>query len=207
MIFENIVHFRGGPLTPEIEQDLGLLAVTVTYFAEMRSQMRLLATVCFRLQHAAAVFLKLAQAHVSRYASAGSTESSASIDSPPQVVNSPQNDRPEGLATSAWGQQARDNIVNGYSQAHEALTAVDMGEMDISSYLEWLPSTMDDITWPMLDAERPNSRAIHSNPTSKGNHPAKSTQNRRQTFDSVFDWFSWDSYYAGNTTEVCHSIS
>lgn len=200
MIFENIVHFRGGPLTPEIEQDLGLLAITVTYFAEMRSQMRLLATVCFRLQHAAAVFLQLAQAHVSRYVSSArrrrrSTESSWSIDPPPQTMmnNTPQGDNgPDG--TRSWDQQARSNIISGYAQAREALTAIDMGEMDISSYLEWLPSNTDDSTWPMFfEAERSNSRAI-------GNPPAKSAQNRRQTFDIVFDWFSWDSYYAGNST-------
>jgi hypothetical protein len=162
--------------------------------------MRLLATVCFRLQHAAAVFLQLAQAHVSRYASSDrrSPESSGSIDSS-QVIDMPQSDhRLDGLATSTtWDQQARSNIVNGYAQAREALTAVDMEDMDISSYLEWLPSSMDDNTWPIFEAERPNSRAIHSDP-SGGDPLAKSEQNRRQTFDSVFDWFSWDSYYAGN---------
>lgn len=200
MIFENIVHYRGGPLTPEIEQDLGLLAITVTYFAEMRSQMRLLATVCFRLQHSAAVFLQLAQAHVSRYASSSSgggrnTESSWSIGNPPPQasINTPQGDSgQDGITASmTWGQQAKSNVVNGYAQAREALTAVDMEEMDITSYLEWLPSNMDDSTWPMFEAEGPYSRA-------NGDPLAKNVQNRRQKFESVFDWFSWDSYYAGN---------
>ncbi|PYH48908.1 uncharacterized protein BP01DRAFT_362639 [Aspergillus saccharolyticus JOP 1030-1] len=60
VIFENIVH-HSGPVTPTTEHDLNLLATTVTYFASMRSQMRLLATLCTRLEHVAAAFLHLAR--------------------------------------------------------------------------------------------------------------------------------------------------
>jgi hypothetical protein len=62
VIFDNVVHHQNHG--PTIEQDLSLLTTTVTYFADMRSQMRLLACVCSKLQHTAAVFLHLAQTHV-----------------------------------------------------------------------------------------------------------------------------------------------
>lgn len=67
VIFENIVHHTCW--TPAVEQDLQLLSATMTYYSEMRSQMRLLATVCARQQRVAAIFLRLAQIHDRQYAS------------------------------------------------------------------------------------------------------------------------------------------
>ncbi|KAE8152311.1 hypothetical protein BDV25DRAFT_128093 [Aspergillus avenaceus] len=64
VIFKNIVQ-DSDYLSPAVDNDLGLLSETVSYFANMSSKCRLLITVCSRLEQIATVFLHLAQAHTS----------------------------------------------------------------------------------------------------------------------------------------------
>ncbi|RAL08544.1 uncharacterized protein BO97DRAFT_353820, partial [Aspergillus homomorphus CBS 101889] len=131
VIFENIVH-HPGPVTPTKEHDLNLLATTVTYFASMRSQMRLLATLCTRLEHVANTFLQLA--------------------------------RNVHCASSKTMQRKW----HGYEA-----TGVDLEGLDVASYLDWLPADIE----ALPGGEGPSGKEA------------------RRTFDSVFDWFSWDAYY------------
>ncbi|PYI00082.1 hypothetical protein BO71DRAFT_312305 [Aspergillus ellipticus CBS 707.79] len=166
VIFENIIHHQGS-LTPDIKRDLNLLATAMKYFADMRSLMRLLATVCSRLQHVAAAFLKLARVHVSHNV----PNDSARARPPPKFD--------EELTT--------DNPAHGYIEPLESPTAMDVGELDLANYLEWLPADIDrDVTWPLLHPEGQNPPPAR--PASGGG---------RQMFDTTFDWFSWDAYYAG----------
>ncbi|KAJ5297882.1 Transcription factor [Penicillium antarcticum] len=154
VVFDNIIHPQDYH-TATIDQDLELLSVTVNYFKAMQSQMRLLATVCSRLEHTAAIFLKLAQNHVSHRASAKTTAPAA----PHKQSASHQN----------------------YNQALADLMDLDVSDM--SNHIEWLPVDMD-TTWPLPEAEKHDP--VHSRPADRG-----------QMSSNMFDWFSWDSYYAG----------
>ncbi|GFF86535.1 uncharacterized transcriptional regulatory protein C11D3.07c [Aspergillus lentulus] len=135
----------------------------------MRSQMRLLAPVCSKLQHTAAVFLQLAQTHVRPKAS--TNLGSKATRSSKQAISS----RLDGPAT-------------------EGLTDAALGQLDITSYLEWLPAAIDN-TYRILEVERQDATDRHSGST-EGNN-LREFPTRRPTSDRVFDWFSWDAYYAG----------
>ncbi|KAJ1711812.1 hypothetical protein NYO67_6019 [Aspergillus flavus] len=165
VIFENIVHHTCW--TPAVEQDLQLLSATMTYYSEMRSQMRLLATVCARQQRVAAIFLRLAQIHVRQYASV-------------QVAND--------METST--ESRRLSQAGCYCGSAGTFPGVDVEEPDVATYLEWLPADLN-LTWPVSDVKRqdPNSQP---GAVDRGRFRNAS----RKAFDSVFDWFSWDAYYA-----------
>ncbi|PWY94637.1 hypothetical protein BO94DRAFT_531578 [Aspergillus sclerotioniger CBS 115572] len=163
VIFENIIQHRG-PSTDTIQQDLTLLCSTVTYFAEMRSQMHLLAPVCSRLQSVADACMRLAQLHISNCAS-DSTSDDRSSQGP-------------GAAHSVRLAEQTDHP----SETHEAFPSIDAGDLDIANYLDWLPADMDlNAVLPLSENERGNSA-------------------NRRTLASIFDWFSWDAYYAGIET-------
>ncbi|OQE06566.1 hypothetical protein PENVUL_c017G03689 [Penicillium vulpinum] len=142
VIFGNIIH-SDNARTPMIEQDLDLLSATVDYFAEMRSQMRLLATVCSRLQHTASAFLRLAQVHVSRHALTQSVETPARPAQPPPIQSS-----------------------HSHDHHPEDSMDLDLGQFNVASYLEWLPADMGS-PWPILDSNRPevSSRPRDKRPT------------------------------------------
>ncbi|PYI11756.1 hypothetical protein BO78DRAFT_413565 [Aspergillus sclerotiicarbonarius CBS 121057] len=161
VIFENIIHHRG-PSTATIQQDLSLLSSTVTYFADMRSQVRLLATVCSRLQSAAGAFLQLAQLHIANCAS------SSDLSSSQVQIQGP------GATRSARPDEQHDH-------PNQPLD-LNMGDVDVANYLDWLPADME------LDSVR----ALCENEKGSGGS--------RRTFDSMFDWFSWDAYYGGVET-------
>ncbi|OQE37661.1 hypothetical protein PENCOP_c009G02782 [Penicillium coprophilum] len=131
VVFGNIIH-SDGTQASTITQDLNLLSATVEYFAAMRSQMRLLATVCSRLQHTASVFLQLAQVHVSRHALTGT------IGKPDEPFQS----QPE-------------EHIDGHDHDPGELTDLDLGESNIANYLKWLPTEMSP-PWSMFDADQPD---------------------------------------------------
>ncbi|KNG89742.1 hypothetical protein ANOM_001973 [Aspergillus nomiae NRRL 13137] len=133
VIFENIVHHTCW--TPTVEQDLQLLSTTVTYYAEMRSQMRLLATVCTRLQRVAAVFLQLAQTYVRQHTSDPTADNM--VTSTENCSTSPSGD----YNMSAYSDRAMNDFAPDSAKDSETQPNVDMGEPDVASYLEWLPAT------------------------------------------------------------------
>ncbi|KAJ5118818.1 hypothetical protein N7448_010525, partial [Penicillium atrosanguineum] len=170
VIFENIIHQSSQ--YPALEQDLRLLATTVTYFTEMRSQMRLLAGVCSKLQHTATVFLQLAQSHA-RHGT--SLKPATNATSPSKHWNS------SGLGEDgiqSWGD----------------LIDADLSDNDFINYLNLLPVDMD-ATSRILETELQFPGPNYSN-SEKENNP---TYLQRPTLDRVFDWFSWDDYY-GSTS-------
>lgn len=154
MIFEHIVGNKNSPSTT-INNDLSLLSATVSYFAEMRSQMRLLATVCSRLQHTSSVYLQLAQNHVSRR---------LSIEPTHKKLKAPID----------HGQHCND------------LIDLDIRNVNVANYLEWLPTEINPtITTQPGDQHEPACIGVSQIRRISGN---------------MFDWFSWDAYYAGAET-------
>ncbi|GFG12915.1 hypothetical protein IFM61392_07659 [Aspergillus lentulus] len=142
----------------------------VTYFADMRSQMRPLASVCSKLQHTAVVFLQLAQTHVRPKAST----------------------KPGSKATRS-SKQAISSRLDGLPHRSVGLTDAGLGQLDITCYLEWLSADMDN-TYRVLEVEMQDATDRHSGPsdgTDLREFPTRGT-----TSDRVFDWFSWDAYYA-----------
>jgi hypothetical protein len=161
VIFGNIVHNNSAHAST-IEQDLNLLSATVDYFAAMKLQMRLLATLCSRLQHTASAFLQLAQVHVSRCASTQAIEKPAESFQPPVPS------------------------IDSHCQHPADVMDVDLGELDVANYLEWLPADMGS-PWPMFGADRPQVSSSRLG-------------DKRPIPGDIFDWFSWDTYYSGTGT-------
>ncbi|KAE8393475.1 hypothetical protein BDV23DRAFT_149253 [Aspergillus alliaceus] len=182
VIFKTIIHQRRW--TAAIEQDLRLLSTTVSYYAEMRSQMRLLATVCERLQRVAATFFQLAQAHVHRHfpqESAGGTVRAAEM-SPMR-----SHEGPDQLMQQI---QANKESAFNYAQSIEALASAGVGDPNVSNYLQWLPADMA-TTWSSMDGID-DQGPISVHPASGSTTPKAFQSHRR-----MFDWFSWDAYYGG----------
>jgi len=147
VIFDHIVRSKTSSPTV-LENDLALLSATVSYFAEMRSQMRLLATVCSRLQHTASVFLQLAQNYVSHL------EPARKRAKPP----------------------------TNHSQYVNNAVDLDIRDVNITNYLEWLPEEIE----TKIPAQEGDWHGLDSFGVSQ----------RRRMSGNMFDWFSWDTYYA-----------
>jgi hypothetical protein len=120
--------------------------------------MRLLATVCSRLQHTASVFLQLARAHVSGRIPTQTHEKPAKSFQPTPIQRT-----------------------YTYDQDTEDLMDLDLGELNVSNYLGWLPTDMGS-AWPIFDTNRPDV--------------SSRLGNKRPSQGSGFDWFSWDTYYS-----------
>ncbi|PTU20328.1 hypothetical protein P175DRAFT_0510242 [Aspergillus ochraceoroseus IBT 24754] len=187
VVFENIVNRKNSSTPATIEQDLALLATTVAYFANMRTQMRLLAPICSRLQHVAAGFLELAQLQASHHAS---TDTGSNFDRSLETHDMPHLDGANKATSRRCDPQTMNEIATGYGHAREALSNGDMSDPDVASYLEWLPTDID-ASWPMFDLGGQGSAG------DRDSHGRRSSQTRRRAFDGMFDWFSWDAYYAG----------
>lgn len=166
MIFENVVH--QSTKYPTLQQDLRFLATTVTYFAEMKFQMRLLSSVCSKLQHTATVFLQLAQSHTRHFNSKSPADNATDLSQNPNYSGLDEH------GTESW----------------DDLTSTDLGNCDMKSYLNWLPVDMD-VTSRILEAEIQDSRFHDSDCTPENS----STYFRGPTTERVFDWFLWDEYY------------
>ncbi|GAD95021.1 hypothetical protein NECHADRAFT_34178 [Paecilomyces variotii No. 5] len=186
VVFENIVH-NGSLSRSMIEHDLGLLATTVSYFVSMRTQLRLLVTICSRLERVASVFLQLAQHHVRTIRSIQpASQTAASINSSRRPL--PEDERNKNISA---GVECTNNIsYTAHPPDNASTRPFDIEGLDLDSYLQWLPA---DITtpWATFGSERENI-PIGTGVAATSNN----VQSRKRVLDSTFDWFSWDAYYA-----------
>ncbi|KAJ5369515.1 hypothetical protein N7509_014127 [Penicillium cosmopolitanum] len=166
VIFENLVHQHSH--YPKHDEDLRLLATTVNYFAEMRSQMRLLAGLCYKLQHTAAVFLQLAQSHTRH---GNSTK--------PAGNTAPLSQQQKSSALGEKATQPWDDLIN-----------IDLGDHDFSTYLNWLPVDMN-ATSRILETELQGPKSHHPDRSQESSLPYP----QKPMSDRTFDWFLWDDYY------------
>ncbi|GFG20311.1 uncharacterized transcriptional regulatory protein C11D3.07c [Aspergillus udagawae] len=127
--------------------------------------------VCSKLRHTAAIFLQLAQAHVRNKTST----------------------KPGSKATRSSKRINTSRLDGPATQACEGSTDAGLGQLDITSYLEWLPGDMD-ATCRMLEVEMQDATDQHSG-LGEGSNLTEFPI-RRPASDRVFDWFSWDVYYA-----------
>ncbi|KAJ5769064.1 hypothetical protein N7520_003623, partial [Penicillium odoratum] len=169
VVFENIVHRPSH--SQKHENDLRLLAITVNYFADMRPQMRLLADLCSKLQHTAAVFLQLAQSHVRHCYSTKPTQNAVLLS------QQPKSSRADEQATQTWND----------------LIDIALDDQELINYLSCLPVDMNS-TSRILETElhvpqshRPN-RAENMSPT----------YSQQPISDCTFGWFLWDDYYGSS---------
>lgn len=132
--------------------------------------MRLLAGLCSKLEHTAAVFLQLAQSHTRYSNSAKPTDDAARL---PQRPNSPGLDE---HGTQPW----------------DGMTDADLVHCDFANYLNWLPVDMEP-TSRILETELQGSRSQHSDRKPE----STSTYFQRPASDRIFEWFLWDDYYGG----------
>ncbi|KAJ5523373.1 hypothetical protein N7513_012917 [Penicillium frequentans] len=173
VIFENIVHQNSE--SSKQEDDLRLLTVAVNYFAEMRPQMRLLADLCSKLQHTAAVFLHLAQSHNRHCNSIKPTRNAVPLSQQPKISG------PDGQNTHPW----------------DYLIDVDLSDYELITYLNCLPVDME-ATSRILENELqfPQSHHLHHVET------GIPTYFQRPISDCTFGWFLWDDYYGSSNTRL-----
>ncbi|KOC15364.1 hypothetical protein AFLA70_25g005591 [Aspergillus flavus AF70] len=96
----------------------------------MRSQMRLLATVCARLQRVAATFLRLAQAHVRQYASA---QTSNNMEASTEI---PRLSRAGGYDGSPYSDRRMNDLASSQAEDSGTFPGVDVEEPEVATYLE-----------------------------------------------------------------------
>jgi hypothetical protein len=76
--------------------------------------------------------------------------------------------------------------LSGNPQQHySGLVDLDVPEVNVANYLEWLLAETE-IATPTQDID--------------GHQPDSFGSNQRRMSGNMFDWFSWDSYYAGADT-------
>lgn len=184
VIFGNIIR---EPRAPTAHQDLALLSTTVSYFASMRSQLNLLVNLSSKLEHVATVFLQLARRQVVHNASGTPTNTASGVPTNSRTLRTSQSEsgdslRHDGpLLGQGVGSSTRDMPLM------VDLSMFDVGSMDINNYLDWLPT--DATVRPRQDSEIDHDPNFLSG--------SNLSRGRKRPFDSTFDWFSWDTYYAG----------
>lgn len=153
------------------EDDLRLLAIAVNYFAEMRPQMRLLADLCSKLQHTAAVFLHLAQSHIRHC-----TSTKAALDADP-LSEQLKTSEPDEQTTPSWN-----DLIN-----------IDLNDDELITYLNCLPVDMD-ATSRILENELQFPQSHHSD----YGEESSPTYLQKPILDCTFGWFLWDDYYGSS---------
>lgn len=184
VVFENIVQGNSFQASSTVDQDLGLLSTAVSYFAMMRGQLRLLATVCARLEHVAAVFLQLAQVHASQPATAYSSNANKNGNE----------DVPSGIPfTDFLSYGGHEDVAASLRKAQDDIGTA--ANLDLGKFLDWLPAEVLPL-WPAGDSGNQHHSAYHVATDSTMVEGEQAPRGRKRTFDATFDWFSWDAYFA-----------
>ncbi|KAK2000821.1 hypothetical protein LX36DRAFT_698676 [Colletotrichum falcatum] len=193
VVFENLLHNHALQSAVAIDQDLKLLETTVSYFVSMRDQMRLLATLCSRLERVAAVFLQLAKSYLgSRTAVSGESRG----NNPLTLGNTLSGISPMP-AQPVVGQGAAFTWKGGSGAfaGNQHGDGPDIGDgVEIGNLLNWLPAdtfTTDLFTEREQQSEAASGKAAGFATTSA----SECSRGRKRAFDATFDWFSWDAYY------------
>ncbi|KAK2063312.1 hypothetical protein LY76DRAFT_563433 [Colletotrichum caudatum] len=197
VVFENIIHSHASQSAVTVDQDLQLLATAVSYFASMRGQMRLLATLCTRLERVASVFLQLAKSYLGRRALASdegrgtnppalgdSLSGTSSVPAQPATGQGPAGTSKGKHRAFGWDQH-RDGPVLG-------------DDVEIGNLINWLPA--DTFTAGLFMEREQQQQQNEAVPATASGFVAASSapecsRGRKRTFDATFDWFSWDAYY------------
>ncbi|KAK1987780.1 hypothetical protein LZ30DRAFT_579566 [Colletotrichum cereale] len=194
VVFENLVQNHAFHSSVTIDQDLKLLETTVSYFVSMRAQMRLLATLCTRLEHVAAVFLQLAKSYLGRRTSVpdrsrGSVPSALS-NSVSIISSAPtQPEDSHGVESTPKGKH------NAFIWNQHEDGPVLADNADIGNLLNWLPA--DTFTTGLFMEGGPQNEAVSANAADfvTGSSVPEYARGQKRAFDATFDWFSWDAYY------------
>lgn len=133
--------------------------------------MRLLAGLCSKLQHTAAVFLHLAQSHIRH------CYPKKPIPSAVLLFQQPKGSEAGEHATQPW-----DHLID-----------LEMGEQELITYLNYLPADMN-ATSRILETELQVPQFHHLR-RGEENSPIYSQQ---PLSDCTFGWFLWDDYYGSS---------
>ncbi|KIL85838.1 hypothetical protein FAVG1_10807 [Fusarium avenaceum] len=164
-----------------IQQDTGLLATAVSYYANMRGQMQLLAPLCARLENVANVFLRLVQHEVNGRGALEKAEICSQGAMQSLRAREPIGGRVDIPVMPV--DEMRQELSDGISA-------------DLEHYLEWLPTDLLP-THPVISQEMRNS-ASDKGPVYERAPSDQGSRGTKRPFDVMFDWFAWDVYYADN---------
>ena len=198
-----------------MDEDLKLLATTVSYFSCMKAKVSSLEKVVTRLERVAEAFLLLAQRHAARHSSATATEQSTpdspgikspgtsswpgNHDTSPPLLRSPE----PGLVASTLAQASSEILDhNGvFPTVHPILdgsttTGLDPGVLSMHPFLNWLPMDVSATRVPGIGATSSEPMAIDSDLGMESSIPNDGL------FTSTFDWLSWDAAWNDPETLV-----
>lgn len=175
----------------------------MSYFASMRSQLNLLVGLSSKLERVASVFAQLARSQVLLQGGGGHSGPAAPGNSTSSSSGVP------GYTTETILKPNQARIFSNYGRLPglgqevgtgsvpptiSPLAAIDLstievaGDVDIASYLDWLPS--DASLWDSREEVGVGEYGYDS--------VFGTPRGRKRPFDSTtFDWFSWDAYYSG----------
>ncbi|KAM0554857.1 hypothetical protein ACHAPJ_006592 [Fusarium lateritium] len=191
IVFEHLAKNHTLLSTATIEQDVNLLSIAVSYYSSMRDQLSLLATLCARLEHIAATFLRLARQQVDRR-DVLDLQSSQGLYARAQPPSSHDASKEIQAGGSFGG-----NTTMTFDQM-EAELGDEIGA-DLGSYLEWLPA--DIVPTQVAHSQDAQVEAGKAAPQAvPENSSGKDPRGTKRPFDIMFDWFAWDVYYAENVS-------
>ncbi|KAG5655436.1 hypothetical protein KAF25_000685, partial [Fusarium avenaceum] len=176
IIYGHLIKHHASLSATTIHQDTNLLATAVSYYANMRGQMQLLAPLCARLENVANVFLRLVQHELN---SRGAFEKPGMF---PRGEIQPLSTQQEPIGSRVdIPLMPVDEMRQEWSDGISA---------DLEHYLEWLPTDLLPIH-PVMSHEMRNS-ASDKGPA-YGRAPSdQGSRGTKRPFDVMFDWFAWD---------------
>ncbi|CCF45963.1 hypothetical protein CH063_03743 [Colletotrichum higginsianum] len=194
VVFENLVHNHHRQSSIAIDRDLKLLSTTVSYFESMRAQMRLLATLCSRLERVAAVFLQLAKNQISQQTPCFKNDgigNPSSVEHPFCSTSTAFTRLGDGNGVTDTHAGKEDPINKNQSEAGPVF----WDDAEFENFLSWLPA--DTFATGPFTGRGQNEAAPLDATTSAADVPSlEGSRGRKRPLDATFDWFSWDAFYS-----------
>lgn len=194
VVFENLVHNHHRQSSIAIDRDLKLLSTTVSYFESMRAQMRLLATLCSRLERVAAVFLQLAKNQISQQTPCSKNDgigNPSSVEHPFCGTSTVFTRLGDGNGVTDTHMGKEDSINKNQSEAG----SVFWDDAEFENFLSWLPADTF-ATGPFTGRGQTEAAPLDATTSAADVPSLEGSRGRKRPLDATFDWFSWDAFYS-----------
>jgi hypothetical protein len=206
VIFGNIIR---APFSETCSQDMELLRLAVTYYREMKSKGN---TMAVKLQDVAQVFASLAAFYVEesiRKSNSGPLNSSSQSNTANSGVGSAMDyNNPYQIGESTFSTEDFPNFEFNFSVENNPLNWFSgpeyMVEPGAFMGVTFGNQGNDPRTLPQMVLGNGDRSSTPINPSEIVRSLAKRGQKR--PLESVFDWFSWDSYNAGHPSKYAQYL-
>ncbi|KAM0428435.1 hypothetical protein ACHAQK_011568 [Fusarium lateritium] len=182
IIYGHLMKHHASLSVRTIQQDIDLLATTISYYASMRVQMQLLAPLCARLENVASVFLRLVQLEISSQRTLGKDGKFTR----------------EAIQPLSTQQGAISGRLDSSVRPVDTMS-MELGDefgANLEQYLEWLPTDL--LPTHPVPSGGIRSSTLDTRPAYEMAPLDQGSRGTKRPFDVMFDWFAWDVYYSEN---------